>query len=326
MPSPVAIDSTFRRPDYGAGDPPATPARADDDPRAARQAAAERLQAFIDDPMNGPPIPGPGLSCNDERDYLHFDYDRCGTQSPVDPVLIRQQRTTPAPVDRTDVTQGVMGDCHVLAPLAALAGTPEGYAFIRNAIHEGTNDRGESVYAVTLHKAESHWFGPKTFTEVTITVDTHFAKGRAAPAEPFASGQEIWAMVIEKAYAQLCGGYNAIARGGCPADVMEALTGREAERVVPSWFTSYSTERMERDLAAGKLVVLETRPGLDPRTPPRLVDQHAYSVAATEVRDGRLYVKLYNPWNKDQPDPIPCDELNKWFRRVDVGSLGPVRS
>jgi hypothetical protein len=219
-----------------------------------------------------------------------------------------------------------MGDCHVLAPLAALAGTPEGYAFIRNAIREGTNDRGERVYTVTLHKAESHWFGPKTFTEVKITVDTHFPRGLADPPEPFASGQEIWPMVVEKAYAQLCGGYNAIARGGCPADVMEALTGREAERIVPYWFTSYSSERLESDLAAGKLVVLETRPDLDPHTPPRLVDHHAYSIAGTEVRDGRLYVKLYNPWNSHQPDPIPGDELKKWFQRVDVGSIGPVTS
>jgi hypothetical protein len=326
MPSPVAIDPTFRRVSYGAEDPPATPAAGGAPPRAERQAADERLKAFIEDPMEGPPVPGSGLSCNDERDYLHFDYDHCGTESPVDPVLIRQQRTTMAPLDRADVTQAAMGDCHVLAPLAALASTPEGHAFIRNAIQEGTNDRGERVYTVTLHKVESHWFGPKTFTEVKITVDTHFAKGHADPAEPFASGQEMWTLVVEKAYAQLRGGYNAIARGGCPADVIEALTGREAERIVPNWFTSYSSERLESDLAAGKLVILETRLDLDPYTPPRLVDQHAYSVAGTEVRDGRLYVKLYNPWNIHQPDPIPCDELKKWFRRVDVGSLGPVTS
>jgi hypothetical protein len=43
-----------------------------------------------------------------------------------------------------------------------------------------------------------------------------FAKGDADPAEPFASGQEMWTLVIEKAYAQLRGGHDAIARGGRP--------------------------------------------------------------------------------------------------------------
>jgi hypothetical protein len=176
---------------------------------------------------------------------------------------------------------------------------------------------------VTLHKPESKWFGAKTFSEVKITVDAHFAQGHADPSEIASGADEIWPIVVEKAYAQLCGGYNAMARGGCPADAMEVLTGREAERIVPGWFAGlrYSSERLESDLAAGKLVALETKPGLDRNTPPLLVEQHAYSVVGTEVRDGRLYVRLYNPWGTRQPDLVPCDELNKWFRRVDVGSV-----
>jgi hypothetical protein len=101
---------------------------------------------------------------------------------------------------------------------------------------------------------------------------------------------------------------------------MEALTGVPAERNTFGWFCSYDAAQLQKDLAAGKLVVLESRPGLDAPNAYSLEASHAYQVVGVEQQNGTLCMKLHNPWNKDQPALVPCDELTTWFAAIDVGS------
>jgi hypothetical protein len=324
MTNSINLDPTLRRIGHRADDPPEGPAPPDDDDgRAGRRAANERYDTYVgagpSPELGAGSTPELGPRCKDAFGE-HHDYDGCGTDDLEGPALYLKQAGAPDDVSPSDVHQGPIGDCFLMATLASLAGTPEGRMLIKNAITERTDERGAPVYVVTLHEPHSHWFAPTTFTDVAITVDSHFAKGHAKPPDPV-SPQESWPLVMEKAYALFRGGYNAIARGGRSADVMEVLTGKPAERIDLGWFSHYSAERLETDLAAGRPITFETKPGIDDHTPPHLVDNHVYSVAGTEVRDGRLYVRLLNPWNHSQPDPIPCDEMNDWFRRVTVGPV-----
>jgi Calpain family cysteine protease len=326
------IQAWRRDPDPEGGDTIAGPP---DDPsaaaRAARAAANDRYQAFV---SSGPT----DKECDDVSAPGH-DYDQCVRAPISNPVLFEMQKADANAVDPKDVQQRGLGDCYFLASLAALASTPGGRALIGGAIVENKNDQGEVVsWTVTLHQPDKHLFGPTTFRDVHVQVSGLYVVGHAAPRVGD-DGNEVWAPVFEKAYAQYAGGYEKIGHGGDPAKAMAILTGREATSVSLGWperlFRSYGADELQRDLASGKMVVLNARAGVG-RSPASsairaerqstvdahgLVGGHAYFVEGLEQRDGKQFVKLGNPWAASQPDPIPCDELTRWFARVSIGGV-----
>jgi hypothetical protein len=132
---------------------------------------------------------------------------------------------------------------------------------------------------------------------------------------------EIWPLVMEKAYAELRGGYNKLSKGEHVRDAMEALTGREAWHV-PS--AEASDRLIWADLEAHKVVVLSTKEGIG-ANPYKLKPAHAYAVTSRVDSDGKGVLVLYNPWGGTQPAPIPSSEIRKWFDCVDIGSPGGVQ-
>jgi hypothetical protein len=310
--------------------PPDDPAAA---ARAARAAAAGRYQEFV---ASGAPDASVD-PCGDVNAPDH-DFDGCPQETVANPQLFMKQETDVDAVDRMDVQQGALGDCHFLAPLAALASTPSGRAFIHGAVVENKNDQGEVVsWTVTLHQREKSR-SQTTFRDVSVTVTEPFAYGHARP--PLGAGtNEVWPLVVEKACAQYMGGYNKIARGGPPGDAMALLTGLEPKSVSFGWasrlFHRYGPDELQNDLASSKMVVLTTNPGIGPplnanATPAErltnanahgLIESHAYFATGVQQHDGKLFVKLGNPWARDEPDLVPFDEFTKWFAGVTVGSV-----
>jgi hypothetical protein len=318
--------------DFDAGDAAARPFG---DPgaaaRAARAAADAKYQAFVSDAAAGNP-------CLDFAAPDH-DFDRCVRDSVPNPVLFQKQRADADAVNSRDVQQDGLGDCHFLAPLAALATTPRGRALIRDAIVENKNDKGNVLsWTVTLHQPQTHLFGRTTFRDVHVTVDGPYVIGHAR-LRPENGQNEVWPLVLEKAYATYAGGYNRIGRGGVPTNALEILTGRQATFVSLGWperlFRSYGADELQADLARGKVVVLSTKAGTGSNAEPdaapadrqpnvqahRLLSSHAYFAQGIEQRDGKLFVKLGNPWGEAEPDPIPCEELSTWFSGVSIGSV-----
>jgi hypothetical protein len=99
---------------------------------------------------------------------------------------------------------------------------------------------------------------------------------------------------------------------------MQVLTGRVATRIKLS--NGYGATELQRDLAAGKLVVLGTKP--DQPLGRGLLERHSYAVMGTEERGGRLWVRLQDPRAVGgETESIPCDEIAQWFHAVDVGSV-----
>jgi hypothetical protein len=141
--------------------------------------------------------------------------------------------------------------------------------------------------------------------------------GHALPATE-GKDNEIWPLVIEKAYAQFVGGYNILNRGEHADAPMQILTGKPATSIA---LRDYSAAQLKRDLADGKLLVFETKGGLSAEASPYLRSLHAYTVTGTDVRDGTLYVTLNNPWGRSQPDSIPYDQFATSFSTVDIGSV-----
>jgi hypothetical protein len=312
-----------------ASGPPSDPGAA---ARAARAAAADRYQAYV---SSGQPDASVD-PCGDINAPYH-DFDGCLQDRVPNAQLFKQEGSDVDAIDPMDVQQGVVGDCHLLAPLAALANTSQGRAFIRNAVVENKNEEGKVVsWTVTLHERVTG--SQTTFRDVPVTVTQPFAHGHAQLREGDGPS-EIWPLVVEKACAQYAGGYNDIARGGSPGNAMALLTGREPSFFSLAWpgrwIHPYDASNLQTDLAEGKLVVLTTRDGIGPPLAPDptpaqratnakahgLFENHAYFVTGTEQRDGKTFVKLGNPWGRNEPDLVPFDEFAKWFAGVTVGSV-----
>jgi hypothetical protein len=124
-----------------------------------------------------------------------------------------------------DVKQGGMGDCWLLAPLAAIADTADGKKALRAMIQP---DRAAPSYEVRL-------FVPTTEDGVDtqpqrVTVDNWFAStedDQPLYAQPL-EDRGIWPLIIEKAVAQVQGGYENIS-GGFITTAYLLVTGKRPE-------------------------------------------------------------------------------------------------
>ena len=310
---------------HSSGGPPPDPSVA---ARVQRAEADARLQAFA---------AGRRLErCKDLAPADRF-VGGCLVDDVDAVVLYRREGQDVDAVDPRDVSQGALPDCYILAVLAAMAQTREGRAALRAAIVENKNDEGHVVsYTVTLHELQKSMLGSTSFHDVRVTVDGDYVLGHAHPRDGDGRN-EVWPLVIEKAFAKYMGGYDKIGRGGLDSsDVMTLLTGRKAKQFSLDWprrlVSPYSEARLATDRRDGKIIVLGTRTGIggrlgsaDAPSGPHagaygLVERHAYFVTGTEQRNGKTFLQLGNPWGHTQPDDIPVDEMTTWFSSVSVGS------
>jgi hypothetical protein len=268
---------------------------------------------------------------------------------PVDPFDVQTPVTEPTQlyvhgagdakdIDANDVFQGGLGDCYFMAALAGIAEKdPEA---IRQMIHENRDASGNVVsYTVDLYKRDENG----RLVKAPQTVDAReFSQSAAGFGDKDAAGnQELWVRIVEKAYAQLNGGYSKIGKGGGAGGALEALTGYSVEGRDPR---NYSFEQLQADVAAGRPVCFLTPDTQDaagnPINPGKadllngqgLKADHYYYATETKVEDGKQMVRLMNPWGHTHPgadkdgwiayDDLVDKRLAEW---VDVGvSMSPI--
>ena len=127
-------------------------------------------------------------------------------------------------IDPNDIRQGENGDCYLLCCLSSLAEQP---SLIKRLFDiEHANDQG--VYAVWLN-INGKW--------KEIILDDYFPV-RVTPkgtklAMSNTDEDELWVLLLEKAYAKAYGSYDDI-QGGDPVYAMRDLTGAPYSRIVLS--------------------------------------------------------------------------------------------
>ena len=124
-------------------------------------------------------------------------------------------------IEAKDLCQGAVGDCWLVAALASAAEHP---AVIRRAfLTRERNPRGK--YRVRLYD------GQKNVWRV-ITIDDRIPcePGTTNPLFMKANGNELWAILIEKAFAKFLGSYKALDGGWC-VWAWRALTGDNVFRL-----------------------------------------------------------------------------------------------
>lgn len=212
-----------------------------------------------------------------------------------------------AAISGRDIYQGGIGDCYFLSPLGAIA--IQKPAAIQNMIREN----GDGTFNVSLWKdangGKVGW-GTTNFQKVDIKVDQSFAANGVNRGSANVAGdqKEIWAQVVEKAYATLQGGYAAISKGGYTALASAELTGFRSTYTSAAKVTE--TVLQQRD-ASDDVIVFDSfaKGGL----PYGVVGSHAYYFDSLVNTAQGTMVKLLNPWGFADPALIPVSQLSKCF-------------
>ena len=200
----------------------------------------------------------------------------------------------------SDINQGQMGDCYVLAALAGAAHkNPE---LLRKSI----KDNGDGTYDVTLY--EKRWWDPVGLfgrEAKIVKVDNQFPVQDKNPVlagyGDYAKGNpELWAMIMEKAYAQTHrnGSYNGIGNGGSPGTAMTAISGKGSGFHLAALS---SVDKLAQWDAEGQAISVGTKPDILTKNDPlytsgKLVPGHAYWVESIDKEKKTVTVGNPGGW------------------------------
>lgn len=237
----------------------------------------------------------------------------------------------------SDITQGDLGDCYLLASLATVAATNP------NIINEMISINDDGSYEVRF------------FNEVTkkyeyVKVEEKEVKtifGNAKHVE-FGDQGELWPAIIEKGYAKwydqrdineskfslfleewgLPGtdNYKLIGKGGLPTVALEQITGNPSTRYAPQEFTPKIIQEAIQEgnpIALGTLqknsTNIENNPLYDSQ---QLIPGHAQYITGYDQSTGLVEVR--NPWGWDYNQGasyIQLEDLQKSVSRFIVNEI-----
>ena len=209
-------------------------------------------------------------------------------------------------INPNDVSQGILGVCYFLSSMSAIAEYPSRLMKIFNT--KESNPYG--VYSVTLYSQ-----GVPT----EIIVDDHFPcyKNGGGPLFSKPKGEELWALILEKAWAKLFGNY-CVTEAGVMSDALDALLGAPTEQVIID--KDLTEEKVWNDFSSWDqehyLMCCATKSDVDKDT--GLVGGHAYTVIAAYQLGQYRVLKIRNPWGKfewkgdfSDGSPLWTDEYKK---------------
>jgi len=187
-------------------------------------------------------------------------------------------------IDVNDIAQGILGNCYFLASLSGLAEEPQRVKPIIQKSEINKNGK----YGVRFYVR-----GVPT----VITVDDRFPCFNYSPYEPLFSkpkGKELWAILIEKAWAKLFKSYSNI-EAGTVEEALGHLTG------APSF--SFKTDKHSDEeiwtrikQADLKKYIIGASSRGDVQRSTGIVGNHAYTVVSVHEVQGYKLLKLRNPW------------------------------
>lgn len=117
-------------------------------------------------------------------------------------------------IEPSDIKQGALGDCYFLSVLSVLSEDPQRI----KRLFKTDRMSNEGVYCIEICKNG-------TWREVVI--DDYFPCDMNEPVFSHAHGNELWVMLLEKAWAKLHGSYERI-EAGLAENVFRDLTGAPA--------------------------------------------------------------------------------------------------
>nr|XP_021504472.1 calpain-9 isoform X2 [Meriones unguiculatus] len=227
---------------------------------------------------------------------------------------------------RTDICQGELGDCWLLAAIASLTLNQKALARVV------PQDQGfGSGYAGIFH---FQFWQHSEWLDVVIDDRLPTFRDRLVFLHS-ADHNEFWSALLEKAYAKLNGSYEAL-KGGSTIEAMEDFTGGVAETFQTREAPEDLYEILEKALRRGSLLgcsidVLNASES-EARTPFGLIKGHAYTVTGLDqvtVQGQRIQlIRVRNPWGQVEwngrwSDRMAFEDFKTHFDKLEVCNLTP---
>ncbi|VEL32549.1 unnamed protein product [Protopolystoma xenopodis] len=233
-------------------------------------------------------------------------------------------------VSRFDVRQGELGDCWLLAAIACLC-------MHKELFDQVVPEQTFSKQYCGLFRFNFWYFGE--WKEIVVDDRLPCYRGKLLYMHS-TEKKEFWSALMEKAYAKLCGSYEAL-KGGTTSEALEDFTGGIAENFElrdksPPNLMDIMLKSQEHSSLMG--CSIQADPNVfEARLPNGLIMGHAYSVTSVKLvgylfyrtrhidialpgKTGKIpLVRIRNPWgNEAEWKGAWSDKSNEWSLISDV--------